>query len=51
MKLVDLKKIEKVVHLEIQESMKRFINKNKHKKIIVMDIPLLMENKINAIVK
>ena len=26
----NLKKIEKVVHLEIQESMKRFINKNKH---------------------
>ena len=27
--------------------MKNFIKKNKNKKIVVLDIPLLMENKIN----
>ena len=27
--------------------MKSFINKNKNKKIVILDIPLLMENKIN----
>ena len=27
--------------------MKLFINKNKNKKIVILDIPLLLENKIN----
>ena len=43
----NLKKIVKVVHPEIQKKMKLFINKNKNQKIIILDIPLLLENKIN----
>ena len=43
----NLKKIEKIVHPEVQKSMKKFIKTNKNKKILVFDIPLLMENKIH----
>ena len=43
----NLKKIIKIVHPEIQKKMKLFLKKNKGKKIIILDIPLLLENKIN----
>ena len=43
----NLKKIVKVVHPEVRFNMNKFIKKNKYKKIVVLDIPLLMENKIN----
>ena len=43
----NLKKIIKIVHPEIRKKMKNFIKKNKNKKIVVLDIPLLIENKIN----
>tara|TARA_B100000768_G_scaffold138790_1_gene130028 strand:+ start:382 stop:951 length:570 start_codon:yes stop_codon:yes gene_type:complete len=43
----NLKKIIKIVHLEIKKKMKIFIKKNQNKKIIILDIPLLLENKIN----
>ena len=43
----NLKKIVKIVHSEVQSRMNNFIKKNKNKNIIVLDIPLLMENKIN----
>ena len=43
----NLKKIVKIVHPEIRLKMNSFIKKNRNKKIIVLDIPLLMENKIN----
>ena len=43
----NLRKIIKVVHPEIQKKMKLFIKKNKNKKILILDIPLLLENKIN----
>ena len=43
----NLKKIIKIVHYEIRKKMKLFIKKNKNKKIVVLDIPLLLENKIN----
>ena len=43
----NLKKIIKIVHVEIRKNMKLFIKKNKNKKIIILDIPLLLENKIN----
>ncbi len=42
----NLKKIEKIVHPKVQKNMKKFIKSNKSKKILVFDIPLLMENKI-----
>ena len=43
----NLKKIIKVVHEEIGKKMKLFLKKNKNKKIVILDIPLLLENKIN----
>ena len=43
----NLRKIVKIIHPEIRHRMKNFIKKNKNKKIVVLDIPLLMENKIN----
>ena len=43
----NLKKIVKIIHLEIRKKLNIFLNKNKNKKIIILDIPLLLENKIN----
>ena len=44
----NLKKIIKIVHFEVRKKMKIFLNKNKNKKIVILDIPLLLENKINS---
>ena len=44
----NLKKIIKIVHVEVRKKMYFFINKNKNKKIVILDIPLLLENKINS---
>ena len=43
----NLKKIIQIVHKEIRTKMQLFIKKNKNKKIVILDIPLLLENKIN----
>ena len=43
----NLKKIIKIVHEEVRKKMNNFLKKNKHKKLVVLDIPLLLENKIN----
>ena len=43
----NLRKIINVIHPEIRKKMKLFIEKNKNKEIIILDIPLLLENKIN----
>ena len=43
----NLKKIVKIVHFEIRKKLNNFIKSNKHKKIVILDIPLLLENKIN----
>ena len=43
----NLKKIIKIIHPQIRKSLNNFIKKNKHKKFIVLDNPLLIENKIN----
>jgi dephospho-CoA kinase len=43
----NLKKIVKIVHLEIRKKMNIFLSKNSNKKIVILDIPLLLENKIN----
>jgi len=45
--LHNLKKIVKIIHPEVRSSMNDFIKKNRNKKIVILDIPLLMENKIN----
>ena len=42
-----LKKIVKIVHTEIRKKMNNFLKKNKNKKIVILDIPLMLENKIN----
>ena len=44
----NLNKIIKIVHSEIRKKMNIFLKKNKDKKIIILDIPLLLENKINT---
>ena len=43
----NLKKIIKIVHYEVRKKMNDFLRKNKHKKFVVLDVPLLLENKIN----
>ena len=43
----NLKKIVKIVHKEIRSKLSFFLNKNKNKKFVILDIPLLLENKIN----
>ena len=43
----NLKKIIYIVHKEIRKKLKLFLRKHKHQKIVVLDIPLLLENKIN----
>ena len=43
----NLKKIIKIVHKEIKKKLNIFLKKNKDKKIVILDIPLLLENKIN----
>ncbi len=43
----NLKKIVKVVHVEIRKKLNNFLKKNKNKKVVILDIPLLLENKIN----
>ena len=43
----NLKKIIKIVHFEIRKKLNNFLKKNKNKKFVILDIPLLLENKIN----
>ena len=43
----NLKKIIKIIHKEISKKINVFLKKNINKKIIVLDIPLLLENKLN----
>ena len=38
--------IVKIVHLEIRKKMNNFLKKNENKKIVILDIPLFLENKI-----
>ena len=43
----NLKKIIKIIHPEIRKKMNIFLKKNKKKNVVVLDIPLLLENKLN----
>jgi len=43
----NLKKIIKIIHEEIRKKLFIFLKKNKNKKILILDIPLLLENKLN----
>ena len=42
----NLKDIINIVHKEVRKKLNLFLRKNKNKKIVVLDIPLLIENKI-----
>jgi len=46
-KKINLKKITKIIHFEIRKEMNKFLKKHVNKKIVILDIPLLLENKIN----
>ena len=43
----NLRKIIRIIHPEIRKKMNIFLKKNKKRKLIILDIPLLLENKIN----
>ena len=43
----NLKKIVKIVHFEVRKKMNLFLKKNKNKKFVILDIPLLLENKLD----
>jgi len=43
----NLRKIIRIIHPEIRKKMNIFLKKNKKRKLVVLDIPLLLENKIN----
>ena len=43
----NLNKIVKIVHKEVRKKMNNFLNINKNKKLVILDIPLLLENKIS----
>jgi dephospho-CoA kinase len=43
----NLKKITKIIHPEIRRKLSTFLKKNKKRKAIILDIPLLLENKLN----
>ena len=43
----NLKKISRIVHPIVRQRMKIFMRKNKNMKFVILDIPLLLENKIN----
>ena len=42
----NLKKIINIVHKEIREKLRIFLKKNRNKKFVILDIPLLIDNKI-----
>ena len=43
----NLKKITKIIHPEIRKNLSIFLKKNKKRKVVILDIPLLLENKLN----
>ena len=43
----NVKKINKIIHPKVRLSMSKFVKKNKKKKAVILDIPLLLEGKIN----
>ena len=43
----NLKKISFIVHPLVRQKMNIFLKKNKKKKLVLLDIPLLIENKLN----
>tara|TARA_X000000368_G_scaffold413873_1_gene402685 strand:+ start:2677 stop:3252 length:576 start_codon:yes stop_codon:yes gene_type:complete len=44
---INLKKITNIVHPKVRLVLKKFLRKNKNKKFVILDIPLILENKLN----
>ena len=44
---LNLDKIIKIVHKEIKKKINLFLKKHRNKKIVILDIPLFLENKLN----
>ena len=44
---INLKKVTNIIHPEIRKKMKIFLKDNKKKEVVILDIPLLLENKLN----
>jgi dephospho-CoA kinase len=44
----NLRKIVQIIHLAVRKKMNIFLRKNKSKKLVILDIPLLLENNINT---
>ena len=43
----NLKKISNIVHPLVRKKLNNFLIKNKKKKLVILDIPLFIENKLN----
>ncbi len=43
----NIKKISEIVHPEVKKDLKKFIKKHSNKKIVILDIPLFLENKLD----
>ena len=43
----NLKRITKIIHPEVRKKLSTFLKKNKKRKATILDIPLLLENKLN----
>ena len=43
----NLKKITKIIHPEVRKKLSTFLKTNKKRKAIILDIPLLLESKLN----
>ncbi len=43
----NLKKISSVVHPIVRQQMRKFLKKNRNEMMVILDIPLLVENKLN----
>ena len=44
----NIKKISNIVHPLVKKRLKIFLNNNKKKKFLILDIPLYLENKLNT---
>ena len=44
---INLKKITKIIHPEIRKKINTFLKSNKKEEVVVLDVPLLLENKLN----
>ena len=44
---INFKKITNIIHPEIRKKMNLFLKDNKKKEVVILDIPLLLENKLN----